>query len=503
VPTPGFTIPYSLSFSTSGGVSTLTVVRPLAHASHAIQPTGPTSAVFATGPSSAGSPIQQHGSNKGVGEHRGGHKGVRRPSPCSAADPCAAWARTWASSCSSSTAEEGLQRGGVARGAGWPDDEVQGHCEHLLVENAHHVRVRLPQVVAIDFSVGTLIAEPMPSPTTSTSPSGSKAPAVSSMCRQAARPVPTPSCATNALALHLWPPPLAVPHPLSLHPAAETRILSSPSGAPASSQTLGASRDAGSPTSLATATAPPSGPSLSSSRSASPSRSASVSSPPPQAAYGPQSPSPSHSPSHGALGSLDTTTVHRTDLSTSAGVKLAWQFANGGTVAITASVSQLGWWVGKAVSMPKAHLFGGGAGPLISCGCASPMVVADRVLCHAVSSPSSTHQVCGGCEPLGVHERLPCGRSHTVSWAGDRRGSIPSRHLLQREPVPHLKLRGVGHVCGTLVLVRVHRVRFRQGHARTIHQRPLHASRGDDPCCMFCTHTSTHVDGLEYLLDSW
>jgi hypothetical protein len=212
----------------------------------------------------------------------------------------------------------------------------------------------------------------MPSPTTSTSPSGSKAPAVSSMYRQPARRVPTPSCATKALALHLWPPPLAAPHSHPLHPAAEARILSSPSGAPASSQTLGASRDAGSPTSLATAATPPSGPSLSSSRTASPSRSASMSSPPPQAAYGPQPPSPSHSPSHGALGSLDTTTVHRTDLSSSSGVKLAWQFANGGTVAITASVSQLGWWVGKAVSMPKAHLFGVGAGPLMFVGVRPP-----------------------------------------------------------------------------------------------------------------------------------
>jgi hypothetical protein len=44
--------------------------------------------------------------------------GVRRPAPCSAADRCAAWARIWASSCSRSTAEEGLQRGeGAAAGA--------------------------------------------------------------------------------------------------------------------------------------------------------------------------------------------------------------------------------------------------------------------------------------------------------------------------------------------------------------------------------------------------
>ena len=66
VTSPGFSGTHSTSYSQAGGVGTLVVTRPLAHATHPISPSGATAVVFGTGPSTAGSPIQQHGSNKKV-----------------------------------------------------------------------------------------------------------------------------------------------------------------------------------------------------------------------------------------------------------------------------------------------------------------------------------------------------------------------------------------------------------------------------------------------------
>ena len=65
VPSP-FGTGGALWFQQVGTTVTLTLVRPLAHATHPISPSGATAVVFGTGPSTAGSPIQQHGSNKKV-----------------------------------------------------------------------------------------------------------------------------------------------------------------------------------------------------------------------------------------------------------------------------------------------------------------------------------------------------------------------------------------------------------------------------------------------------
>jgi hypothetical protein len=57
---PGFTGGTSLRYSQTGSTVVLTVVRPLAHPTHPINPTGTTNVIFATGPSSASVPIEEH-----------------------------------------------------------------------------------------------------------------------------------------------------------------------------------------------------------------------------------------------------------------------------------------------------------------------------------------------------------------------------------------------------------------------------------------------------------
>jgi hypothetical protein len=63
---PGFSGSTFTSFSQTGSSVTLTVIRPLEHATHPIKATGATSVIFATGPSSAEVPIEEHDDNKDV-----------------------------------------------------------------------------------------------------------------------------------------------------------------------------------------------------------------------------------------------------------------------------------------------------------------------------------------------------------------------------------------------------------------------------------------------------
>lgn len=63
----GFSLPWHVGYSQSSSSTTLTVVRPLAHATHPIPATGPAQVIFGTGPSSSKAAIGTHGSNKGVG----------------------------------------------------------------------------------------------------------------------------------------------------------------------------------------------------------------------------------------------------------------------------------------------------------------------------------------------------------------------------------------------------------------------------------------------------
>jgi hypothetical protein len=66
VANPGFPGTWSVSFKQDNNSVTLTVVRPLFHATHPISTSGTTSAIYATGPSSASNPMTKHGKVKGV-----------------------------------------------------------------------------------------------------------------------------------------------------------------------------------------------------------------------------------------------------------------------------------------------------------------------------------------------------------------------------------------------------------------------------------------------------
>jgi hypothetical protein len=66
VANPGFPGTWSVSFKQDSSSVTLTVVRPLFHATHPISTSGTTSAIYATGPSSASNPMSKHGKVKGV-----------------------------------------------------------------------------------------------------------------------------------------------------------------------------------------------------------------------------------------------------------------------------------------------------------------------------------------------------------------------------------------------------------------------------------------------------
>jgi hypothetical protein len=65
--TPGFTGGTFTAYSQTDTTVTLTVIRPLAHATHPIKATGATSVIFATGPSAFDVPIDQHDDNRAVG----------------------------------------------------------------------------------------------------------------------------------------------------------------------------------------------------------------------------------------------------------------------------------------------------------------------------------------------------------------------------------------------------------------------------------------------------
>ena len=65
VPSP-FGTGGALWFQQVGTTVTLTLVRPLAHATHAINTAGTTSVVYATGPSTATSPLGKHVGGNGV-----------------------------------------------------------------------------------------------------------------------------------------------------------------------------------------------------------------------------------------------------------------------------------------------------------------------------------------------------------------------------------------------------------------------------------------------------